>query len=476
MRNKNSSIWIDVNIGEVSDVVGGGTPDTKDSSNFTEKGKGIPWITPADLSGYSKMFISTGARDLSKKGYENSSAKILPKGTILFSSRAPIGYVAIAENEITTNQGFKSFVLHNGIDSVYAYYFLISIKEIAEEKGTGTTFKEISGTTAKTLPFRVFPFAEQKEIADRLDNLLAQVESIKLRLKKVAEIIKRFKQSVLNVAISGNISADWRASSQYNSENIPVSWKKKYLPEILRFKPQNGYSGKPVKYETKTKVLSLSATTMGVFNPDCFKYLDEFIPEESHVWLKNNDILLQRGNTLEYVGVPAIYKGKDNQYIYPDLMIRLCVQQEIVLSDYLYYYLSSEKIRNYMRKNATGTTGTMPKINQGVLEKLIVNLPPYSEQNVIVERIDKFFKGIQLLEMKIQDAQGYMDNLEKSVLTKAFSGELTAEWREQHPELISGENSAVALLERIKEEKNSVKNSVRPLKSAKNVKIALKRK
>ena len=372
---------------------------------------------------------------------------------------------------------FKVELNEKYVNKKYLKYAInYKLEELISKAHGGVGLRHVTKGKFEQTEIPLPPLAEQKEIADRLDNLLAQVESIKLRLKKVAEIIKRFKQSVLNVAISGNISADWRASSQYNSENIPVSWKKKYLPEILRFKPQNGYSGKPVKYETKTKVLSLSATTMGVFNPDCFKYLDEFIPEESHVWLKNNDILLQRGNTLEYVGVPAIYKGKDNQYIYPDLMIRLCVQQEIVLSDYLYYYLSSEKIRNYMRKNATGTTGTMPKINQGVLEKLIVNLPPYSEQNVIVERIDKFFKGIQLLEMKIQDAQGYMDNLEKSVLTKAFSGELTAEWREQHPELISGENSAVALLERIKEEKNSVKNSVRPLKSAKNVKIALKRK
>lgn len=98
-------------IGDIADVVAGGTPKSGNQENFKESGTGIPWLTPADLSGYTGKYISFGARDLSQQGYDSSSAKILPKGSLLFSSRAPIGYVAIAQNEISTNQGFKSFVL-----------------------------------------------------------------------------------------------------------------------------------------------------------------------------------------------------------------------------------------------------------------------------------------------------------------------------------------------------------------------------
>lgn len=104
MISTNSCNWIDLKIGDIADVVAGGTPKSGNQENFKESGTGIPWLTPADLSGYTGKYISFGARDLSQQGYDSSSAKILPKGSLLFSSRAPIGYVAIAQNEISTNQ------------------------------------------------------------------------------------------------------------------------------------------------------------------------------------------------------------------------------------------------------------------------------------------------------------------------------------------------------------------------------------
>ena len=210
MVTVSSVYWVKVNIGDIADVIAGGTPKAGNPENFKESGKGIAWLTPADLSRYSKKYISFGARDLSKKGYDSSSAKLLPKGSLLFSSRAPIGYVAIAQNEISTNQGFKNFVFHHGIDSSYAYYYLRSIRDVAESLGTGTTFKEISGATAKTLPFILPPLAEQKVIADKLDKLLAQVETTKAHLERIPNILKRFRQSVLAAAVSGKLTKEWR--------------------------------------------------------------------------------------------------------------------------------------------------------------------------------------------------------------------------------------------------------------------------
>lgn len=108
--SKLPSTWIDVEIGEIAEVIGGGTPNANDVENFTAPGEGIAWLTPADLSGYKRKEIAFGARDLTSQGYKSCSAKLMPKGSLLFSSRAPIGYVAVAANEIATNQGFKSFV------------------------------------------------------------------------------------------------------------------------------------------------------------------------------------------------------------------------------------------------------------------------------------------------------------------------------------------------------------------------------
>ncbi|WP_446918246.1 restriction endonuclease subunit S, partial [Klebsiella pneumoniae] len=99
--------WLKVDVGNIADVISGGTPKSGVVENFTTSGDGIAWLTPADLSGYKDKYISNGARDLTEKGYSSSSAKLIPAGSILFSSRAPIGYTAIAANKISTNQGFK---------------------------------------------------------------------------------------------------------------------------------------------------------------------------------------------------------------------------------------------------------------------------------------------------------------------------------------------------------------------------------
>jgi type I restriction enzyme S subunit len=155
--------WIKCDIGDVTKIVSGGTPPSKDSTNFTNKG-GMPWITPSDLSGYKDVYISRGARNLTEKGLSNSSATPIPARSVLFSSRAPIGYVAIAKNELTTNQGFKNFVLPDGLDSKFIYYYLRHIKPIAEAMATGTTFKELSGAKASQLPLMIAPLNEQKRI------------------------------------------------------------------------------------------------------------------------------------------------------------------------------------------------------------------------------------------------------------------------------------------------------------------------
>ncbi|HGW4500309.1 TPA: restriction endonuclease subunit S, partial [Pseudomonas aeruginosa] len=218
--SKLPSGWADVEIGEIAEVVAGGTPKANDSSNFEAPGAGIAWLTPADLSGYNAKEISHGSRDLSQKGYESCSAKLMPKGSLLFSSRAPIGYVALAANEISTNQGFKNFVFPKEIDPSYAFYYLKSIRQLAESLGTGTTFKELSGTTAKTLPFRMAPENEQTRIAQKLNELLAQVDTLKARIDCIPVRLKRFRQSVLAAAVSGRLTKEWRSENPIHEGEI----------------------------------------------------------------------------------------------------------------------------------------------------------------------------------------------------------------------------------------------------------------
>ena len=140
-------------LGTVSDlgaVVGGSTPSKSKPEYYTEDG--IAWITPKDLSINKAKFISHGENDITGLGLKNSSASIMPEGTVLFSSRAPIGYIAIASGEVTTNQGFKSVVPKPEIGTAYVYYFLKHNLPIIEGMASGSTFKEVSGSTMKNVP------------------------------------------------------------------------------------------------------------------------------------------------------------------------------------------------------------------------------------------------------------------------------------------------------------------------------------
>lgn len=193
--------WVWTTMSEVAEIVGGSTPSTDEPKNFASSG--IPWITPADLSGYKAKLISRGSRDISEKGLASSSTRLMPAGTVLFSSRAPIGYVAIAANPVATNQGFKSFVLSKGILPDYAYYWLIRAKDLLSEFASGTTFLEISGKRAQQIPLPIAPSDEQRRIVDAIESLLPKLDAAIAALDRVRANLKRYRASVLKAAVEG---------------------------------------------------------------------------------------------------------------------------------------------------------------------------------------------------------------------------------------------------------------------------------
>ncbi|MFO3797422.1 MAG: restriction endonuclease subunit S, partial [Anaerolineales bacterium] len=154
--------WRQLPIGDIAEIVGGGTPSTTEPTNFDGD---IPWITPKDLSGHHFRFISRGERNISDQGLRTSSARILPAGAVLLTTRAPIGYVAIASNPLATNQGFRSLVLRKGFDSEFVYYLLKANGETLKSHASGTTFGELAGSTLKKLRFSFPPLPEQRAIA-----------------------------------------------------------------------------------------------------------------------------------------------------------------------------------------------------------------------------------------------------------------------------------------------------------------------
>jgi type I restriction enzyme, S subunit len=170
--------WRWSRLDSVGAIIGGGTPPAGDPENFTEPGDGIPWLTPADLGGYRDLYIERGARDLTEKGLDSSCATMMPAGTVLFTSRAPIGYVAIAANPISTNQGFKSIVPYVADGSRFVALAMQTFAPEIDANAPGTTFKEVSGKIVAGVPFPRPPLAEQLRIVAKVGELMALLDRL----------------------------------------------------------------------------------------------------------------------------------------------------------------------------------------------------------------------------------------------------------------------------------------------------------
>lgn len=476
------SNWAMSNIGAIADVVAGGTPKADDKSNFSAPGTGFAWLTPADLSGYMGKYISHGSRDLSVKGLATSSAKLMPAGTLLFSSRAPIGYVAIAANEISTNQGFKNFVFTNEIVPTYAYFYLKSIRGLAESLGTGTTFKEISGGTAKTLPFVIPPFAEQKEIADQLDALLAQVEATQARFARIPDIIKYFRQSVLTAAVSGQLTEEWRGKNKNNQAHIKHNSKLPYLTENEYYLDSiegwtwlrlgsvvdliNGDRGKNYPNKNEYVEHGVPFINTGHIDPDgtlSDKRMN-FISEEKYNSLGGGKtqptdlVYCLRGATM---GKTARVHYNVGAIASSLVIVR---PKKHLTRDFAYYFLISPAAKELISKFDNGSA--QPNLSAKSLATYPLQLPPLEEQTEIIRRVEQLFAYADSIEQQAKAAKERVDKLAQAILAKAFRGELTADWRAANPHLISGDNSAAALLARIQAERATAKPRKRATKTS----------
>jgi type I restriction enzyme S subunit len=467
--------WQWTTLGIVCKIASGNTPSTKNKSNFGGK---IPWITPSDLSNFNYKYISKGRRNITKKGLNSSSAAILPAGTVIFSSRAPIGYVAIAKNEFSTNQGCKNFIPKEGLFNEYLYYYLKGNKGLAEKYASGTTFLELSAGKAAFVPISLPPLPEQHKIVERIEELFTKLDAGVEALKKVKEQIKQYRQSVLKSVFEGKLTADFRQrmlndelgilnekkdnlksridnSELKNLPELPKGWEWTNFERIGEVNPRFNKNSFKTDLEVTFLPMRNVKAESGKIDLSLTKKLS-YILKKSYTYFGNGDILFAKITPCMENGKVAIADGLKNGIGFGSTEFHVIRLSKDFSRKFFFYYIIQEKFRKEAERNMKGTAGHM-RVPTNYIKKVPIVFPPLPEQQKIVEEIEKRFSIADEVEKTVDESLKQAEKLRQSILKKAFEGKLTEKWRKEHPELVSGENSAEKLLEKIKAEKKKLK-------------------
>jgi type I restriction enzyme S subunit len=216
--------WKCYKVSEFAEVIGGGTPKTGVAEYWNGD---IPWITPKDLSSHKARYIAKGERNISQEGLKNSGAQTVPPNTVLLTSRAPVGYLAIAKNELTTNQGFRSLVARKGFSPEFVYYLLLNNIDYLKQHASGSTFQELSGGTLKNLEFQIPDYATQLEIAKILGDLDAKIE-LNQQMNKTLEAMAQalFKRWFVDFKFPGHEEVRF-------VDGLPEGWRSSEFGEIV---------------------------------------------------------------------------------------------------------------------------------------------------------------------------------------------------------------------------------------------------
>lgn len=371
--------WIECKISDIGTVVGGATPSTKKPENY---GNGtIAWITPKDLSTFSGRYIQHGERNITEAGLRSCSTQLLPKNTVLFSSRAPIGYVAIAANDVCTNQGFKSVIPNENINPLFLYYLLKYNKDKIEVMGSGTTFKEVSGNTMKNI---VVSVPTDKKVQERISSMLGSIDN------KIEE----------NERINNNLEQQVQAlfRNQFlTQETLPDGWIKVTLGEISLM-GAGGDKPKTVS-ATQTENCPYPIYSNGISDEGLYGFTNEYK-------IKDESITVSARGTIGFVCL------RHKSYTPIVRLVTLIPNTDVLSAKYLYLWLKNSPIH--------GTGTTQQQLTVPDFRKTEIILPTKEEMSSFTDTVTPLFEAM----WANQDENTKLSKVRDSLLPKLMSGEL----------------------------------------------------
>ena len=387
--------WEIKTIGEVCEIYNGGTPSTNVPEYWDG---GIQWITPKDMGKSKEMYVSHCERTITQEGVEHSSAKVLPERSVIVSSRAPIGYVAINEVPMATNQGCKGFVLGKEIYPEFLYYFLLSSTELLNKLGTGATFKEVSGKKLAGIELPLPSLPEQQRIVDILDREFAKIDALKANAEKSLQAAKDLFLQILTETFSN------------------PDWTRKRIGDVF----DTGAGGTPLKtYKEYYENGDIPWLRSGEV---CKKYIIEtelFITQlgmdnsSAKMFPENSVVVAMYGATAGQVGILHLETTTNQAVcgIFP---------RKDYIPEFVYYSLLNSK--KGLVAQATGNA--QPNISQIKIKNTTIPVISKDKQVAVVSRLDDLNDLCNALQENYHKTLTLCDDLKQSLLRKAFNGEL----------------------------------------------------
>lgn len=437
--------WKWVKLGDVGKIISGGTPSTALQEYWNGN---INWISPSDLTGYRSKSIIKGAKSITETGLKNSSARLMPKGSVLFSSRAPIGYVVIAADELCTNQGFKSIIPNENLNSEFLYYYLKGAKNKAEKVASGTTFKEISLTNFSGLDFPLPPLPTQLAIVSKIEELFSELDKGIENLRTAQLQLKTYRQAVLKWAFEGrltdNLNHDaldaydenalsmaaeptvtYKAKNNNGSDkgDLPDGWKWVKSGDFFDF-VTSGSRGWAKYYSEKGAIfIRITNLDFDSLELDLDESKIQYVnPPTSSEGIRTK---VQEGDFLfsitGYLGMLAIAPKLENAYV--NQHVCLCRPKANFNRKYLgYWIISKSGGHHYLNKNQKGAVKA--GLNLDDLKTFPVPVCTIAEQNRVVQEIESRLSVADKMEESITQSMQQAEALRQSILKRAFEGKL----------------------------------------------------
>lgn len=411
MENELPKGWRYVKLSDLAEIQSGGTPSRSNSSYWNGN---IPWVKISDIKG---KYITETEEFITEEGMSNSSAKMFERGTIIFSIFATIGKVAILDIDATTNQALVGLKNNNQVDKTFLVYALTELSERISNLGKGVAQKNINISILREVEIPLPPLEEQKQIAEKLDKLFDQIESIKKSTERIPELLKNFRQQILTYAVTGKFTEDWRKDKHLDE------WRVELAKDCCE-KVQSGGTPKGSKFETVgipfLKVYNI------VNNKIDFESEPQYVSEE----IQNSQIkksITYPGDVIMNIVGPPLNKVA----IIPDTYKEWNLNQAITLfrpkeylnNKYLYYFFCEGSSVNSVIDKTRGVVGQV-NISLSQCRDFSISIPPMEEQLEIVKRIESLFNILDDAERRYQLLCDKLDKLPQALLCKAFKGEL----------------------------------------------------